>query len=301
MRSAPACTPWTSWSSAQCASSAIRVGCLVDDRWMDGLPALRCAATCRPVFVHAGLRQPSRASLTHASHAYCCLSPLLAARLLSDNELRQKEGEEIYRIFEHEVPIRSTVSVKRVERRCRRCRRCPVAAPPPGVCLLCVVTLCRRSKPLTQCPPGVPLCRQELSNDKASAELELNRKVRRQLSLAACEPAQPLAWVLPFLPVGSKSSLAWQPLSLAWQPGPARCRAAQQDRRRLCRLSVDCRRRPASWPWLAGHGWNLCCNPSAALLPCCAAWHAALPYGHQRARGQQSGGGGSGRGSRGGG
>ncbi len=31
-------------------------------------------------------------------------------RLLSDNELRLKEGEEIYRIYEHEVPVRSTVS-----------------------------------------------------------------------------------------------------------------------------------------------------------------------------------------------
>ena len=32
-----------------------------------------------------------------------------ARRLLSDNELRLKEGEEIYRIYEHEVPVRSTV------------------------------------------------------------------------------------------------------------------------------------------------------------------------------------------------
>lgn len=31
-------------------------------------------------------------------------------RLLSDNELRLKEGEEIYRVYEHEVPVRSTVS-----------------------------------------------------------------------------------------------------------------------------------------------------------------------------------------------
>lgn len=36
-------------------------------------------------------------------------TPPQPIRLLSDDDLRLREGEEIYRIYEHEVPVRSTV------------------------------------------------------------------------------------------------------------------------------------------------------------------------------------------------
>jgi hypothetical protein len=91
-------------------------------------PLLRCRA--RPSTLTAAARLQRQRLYALDELEQCTMR----MRLLSDDELRLREGEEIYRVYAHEVPVRSTVS------RCRAA--CFLAA-----CFLAACG-CRRSWPL---------------------------------------------------------------------------------------------------------------------------------------------------------